>query len=56
MHGVPEHMMQLSSVTPMLVHWSAGFTKANEPEAKIARTNTENRHMFLIAYYFGVAI
>jgi hypothetical protein len=49
MQGVPLHMMQLSSVTPMLVHWSAGFTKANEPEAKIIRISAENRYILLMA-------
>jgi hypothetical protein len=56
MQGVPLHMMQVSSVTPMLVHWSAGFTKAKEPKAKKANDSNENRNIFLIVCYIEVAI
>jgi hypothetical protein len=49
MQGVPLHMMQLSSVTPMLVHWSAGFMKAKDvPRIAKRAKNTMMDRMGLV--------
>jgi hypothetical protein len=57
MQGVPLHMMQVSSVTPMLVHWSAGFTKAFETPKKMdSNIMPKTGHAILMLYCVGVAI
>jgi hypothetical protein len=57
MQGVPLHMMQLSSVTPMLVHWSAGFMKAFETPKKSDRMIMPKiGYLILMFHCVGVAI
>jgi hypothetical protein len=54
MQGVPLHIMQLSSVTPMLVHWSAGFMK--EKQVPKSAKRAESTMMERMAWFPAQAL